>query len=149
MKQLKPIEKTYYIAYENEIIHHGIIDANQSFATALANFDTFTDINNWVDKLSALGIEDIDLPKLDSAKRDKISEVKKEAGRLINSKYPSYKQINYSLAIEVNDYNNTTKINEMKAYLKSIIEQSETMESEINALKTEQEVKDYQINFTV
>lgn len=85
--------------------------------------------------------------KVAIAKRNKISEVKRLANVEIEKQYPKYKQINYSLAIEVNDYNNTTKINEMKAYLKSIIEQSETMESEINALKTEQEVKDYKINF--
>lgn len=83
------------------------------------------------------------------AKKEKISEVKDQANDLIEKDYPKYKQINYALGLQVNGYDNATNKANMESYIKSIIEKSELMESEINALTTEQEVKDYQINFNV
>lgn len=131
-----------YIGFENGVHKFEVI-----------NWDGKKEVSNIGGGLTKEEAENIILnrpkpDKLAQVKSQKISEIKSQANEEIESNYPKYKQLNYVLGLQVNDYDNATNKNNMKVYIKSIIEQSETMETEINALTTEEEVKNYKVNFS-
>lgn len=79
---------------------------------------------------------------LDSIRRRKYSVIRTNAQEIIFNKYPVYKQLSALHGLYPDEY-----LIVMKLAIKSIIDATKRMESEIEALTTRQQIEDYPISF--
>lgn len=78
---------------------------------------------------------------IDIAKQSAIEQTKLEVSSRINAKYPLWKQLNYTLQVEANGYDNADNINEMKTYIQNLLLRSKEIQDEINACSTIEEIE--------
>lgn len=81
----------------------------------------------------------IDIEKI---KLEKISQLKKEASSIILNRYPLWKQINFNILSDYDEYTSEAKTM-MITFIKGIIDQCNAFEDTIDNLTTIEEVNDY------
>lgn len=78
---------------------------------------------------------------IDIAKQSAIEQTKLEVSSRINTTYPLWKQLNYTLQLDVNNYDNIDDINTMKKYISDLLKRSNEIQDEINACSTIEEIE--------